>query len=56
MSAVLKITADNPKRRRLNTKYSEEERNWFEGSKEEYLELVAYYKELWDEYYSAIRM
>lgn len=38
--------------RRLNTAYESEESNWILSCRECYDEAVAYYAEMWDEYYS----
>lgn len=39
--------------RRLNTRYVNEEQNWITCCDEQFNELVDYYKERWDEYYSS---
>jgi len=41
-----------PKRRRLNTAYAIEEHNWVVCCKPVYKDMVEYYKERWQEYYS----
>lgn len=40
-----------PIKRRLNTAFIEEELNWICSCKDCYEEEVAYYKEMWLEYY-----
>jgi hypothetical protein len=42
----------NIRERRLNTAYYNEDQNWLTSCKDCFDEVVAYYKERWDDYYA----